>query len=87
MVSIFFLFVVTSCSLFWPLIFSYFADITTDRVANIGENTYNCGWYYFPTQLQRPLILIIARSQDEILFSGLGVFDCNLKKFGNVCSI
>lgn len=73
------------CSLMWPSIFCYFADLTTDRVLKIGDTVYDLNWFDQPVEMQKYVTLMIARSQERIYFSGLGLITCSLEAFGKVC--
>lgn len=71
-------------SLIWPYLFSYFASSTTHRMTLIGNTVFDSNWFDYPSELQKYMILIIARSQYPSQFTGLGLYDCTLKEFGNV---
>lgn len=71
-------------SLIWPYFFSYFASSTTHRMALIGDIIFDSNWFDFPPELQKYMILIIARSQYPSQFTGLGLYDCTLAELGNV---
>lgn len=73
-----------ACSLIWPYIFCYFASLTTDRVSAIGNIAYDVNWFDFPPKLQKYLILIINRSQEQVQFTGLNLIGCSLEVFGKV---
>lgn len=72
------------CSLVWPFLFCHYATIATERIADIGQFTYASDWFDYPIDIQKSMILIIARSQEPIKFSGLNVFYCNIEVFGKV---
>lgn len=73
------------CSLMWPSIFCYFADWTTERISKMGDTVYGFNWFDQPVKMQKFMILMIARSQERIYFSGLGLVTCSLEAFGKVC--
>lgn len=68
-----------ACSLCWPYVYCHFATMTTERIASISDVTYSANWYDYPPILKKYLILMIARSQEEIFFSGFGFVYCTLE--------
>ncbi|XP_055304972.1 putative odorant receptor 85d [Sitodiplosis mosellana] len=70
-------------SLLWPFLFCKFATIATNKIHNIGLLTHS-DWFTYPLDLQKSMILIIARSQEPIHFSGLNLFYCNVEVFGKI---
>lgn len=68
----------------WPYLFCYFATRTTNRVLTIGNSVYDLDWYEYSADLQKYIILIIARSQKNVHFSGFSVVGCTLVVFGQV---
>lgn len=83
-VEIIFLLSCIGTSLIWPYIVCYFANITTHRMALIGETIFNSNWFDYPPELQKYTILIIARSHYPSKFKCYGLFNCTLEAFGNV---
>lgn len=71
----------------WPTLYCYFATITTYRISAIGEDAYFSNWYNYPLVVQNFLSLIIARSQNNMQFSGMGLIHCNAETFGKVIAI
>lgn len=71
-------------SLLWPFIHCYYADMTTDRMETIGEKIFEPKWVELPVKLQKPIILIISRSQQKLRFNGGGMVYCTLESFGKV---
>lgn len=53
--------------------------MTTERIASISEVSYSAIWYDYPPILKKYLILMIARSQEDIFFSGFGFVYCTLE--------
>lgn len=84
MVPFMFLLVCIISFLIWPFLFCYFASMTTEHVANIGETVYNSNWFEYPIEFQKYVILIMARSQNPLYFNGLNLFGCTLHVFGRV---
>lgn len=68
----------------WPLLFCIFANITTDRIASIGDSAFNANWIDFPPDLRKYIIMIIMRSNDKVYFTGLGIVRCTLAVFAEV---
>lgn len=73
--------------LIWPYIFCYFADSTTERIANIQRSVYNLNWYDFPHNLRKHFVLIMAQSQRTACFDGLALVRCTLASFAIVITI
>lgn len=71
-------------SLAWPFLFCYFATFATGRISSIGNVVYSSNWYNFPPNTRKYVTLVIARSQQPLYFSGLGLIRCTLELFGNV---
>lgn len=78
-VQIAFYTVCTACSLFWPCIYSHYSTITTDRITSIGDFAYSSNWYDYPPQVQRYLVMIIARSHVQHYFDGFGFIYCTME--------
>lgn len=65
----------------------HFANLTTDHVANISYAAFESDWYEYPVDVQKYILLIMARSQNPVYFNGLGLLDCTLESFGKVWNI
>ena len=74
----------TVTSLMWPFLFCYFANLATDRVSYVCDTIYDPSWFDQPIDMQKYVILMIARSQERIYFTGLGLMSCSMAVFGNV---
>lgn len=72
------------CSLMWSFLFCYFANLATDHVSAIGDVAYCLNWFDHPVEMQKYLILIVARSHDRIYFTGLDLIPCTIEVFGKV---
>lgn len=70
--------------MFWPFIMCYFANMATTRIADIGTTAYDSNWFDCSPELRKYIVLIIARSQESINFTGLGLIYCNMEVFGKV---
>lgn len=72
-------------SLVWPTLFSYFANLVTDRVLAIGDSVYSLNWYDQPVGIQKYIVLMVVRSQERVQFTGLSLISCSIEVFGKVC--
>lgn len=72
------------CSLVLLSVFCYYANLAIDRVLSIGDTVYALNWFNYPVRMQKYLILMIARSQERIEFTGLGLIKCSLEAFGQL---
>lgn len=72
------------CSLMWPFLFCYFANLATDCVAAIGYVAYSLNWFEHPVEMQKYLLLIVARSHERVHFTGLHLIECSIEVFGKV---
>lgn len=68
----------------WPYLCCRYASFTVDRISSLGEDVYDLNWYEYPIELRKYFVMIIARSQTPIEFTGLGLIYCNLNRFGKV---
>lgn len=75
------------CSLLWSSAFCYFANLVTDRVSMLSDSVYDLNWFDQPMEMQKYIILMMARSQERVYFSGFGLISCSMEIFGKVCSI
>lgn len=75
------------CASAWPFLFCYFATLASERILTVGQTTFNSNWYMFPPELQKYLILIIARSQKPVYFNGFGLVHCTLETLAKVNGI
>lgn len=74
------------CSTSWPCLYCYYASQTVTRMACAGDFVYGSAWFNLPLNLQKYIIVIIARSQEELCFTGLGIIYCTLVVLGKVCT-
>lgn len=73
------------CALFWPAFLCYSATFATEQINNkIADTLYESNWYDFPPELQKYVVLIIARTQDTVYFTGMNLIGCTLEIFGKV---
>lgn len=72
------------CSLTWPSLYCYFGSIATERIASIADIVYAANWYDYTPELRKHIILIVARSQEPVYFTGLGLIHCTVETFGKV---
>lgn len=73
------------CALLWPSFFCHFANSAADHVSAIGDIAYDLNWFEHPVELQKYVILMIARANERIAFSGLQFITCSMETFGKVC--
>lgn len=71
-------------SLIWPFLYCYFATFASDRVAALSQTVFNTNWFDWPPEIQKYFILVIARSQKQFEFTGLGLLGCSLEVLGKV---
>lgn len=71
-------------SLLWPYMFCNFANSVTERMLLLGDVAFGSDWYTYPPKLQKYIVLIIARSNKPVFFSGLGLIRATLETFGKV---
>lgn len=71
-------------SLIWPYLFSHYATFATERISHLGDAVYNTDWFDFPIDLQKCFVLIMAKSQEDVHFTGLNLVGCTLEIFGKV---
>lgn len=74
----------TVVALLWPWLMCYYATIATDRIESLGHNAYDSNWYDYPAKLRKHIVLIIVRSQEQVIFTGLNLMGCTLEVFGMV---
>lgn len=73
-----------ACSLIWPSLFCYYADVATTRLSSIAYYAYETTWNDYPLELQKYMILIIARSQEPVYYTGFNFVNCTLQALGKV---
>lgn len=72
------------CSLIWPFLFCYYANIIVERMLSIGDDAFNMKWYDCPIELQKFIILIVLRAYEVKPLCGLRMIPCTLEIFGRV---
>lgn len=72
------------CYLIWSSLFCYHGNLAADRVSSVGSSAYNSNWFHLPVEMQKFMTLIIARSQNPVYFTGLGLIDCTMEVFEKV---
>lgn len=50
----------------------------------IADAAYKSGWYEYPNECQKYLILIMARSQTPFYLTGFKLYKCSLISFTSV---
>lgn len=71
-------------AMLWPAFFCYFGNLAADGVSAIGLVAYDLNWFEHPVEMQKFLILTIARSNKRAEFSGLQLIPCSMEMFGKV---
>lgn len=82
--NLFFALTCINCGVIWTYILSYSATFASFAIAGIGNIVYNSNWYDYPLSVRKYVILLIARSQREVQFTGLKLFPCTLAVFMKV---
>lgn len=70
--------------LYWPFMFCYSANSVTNRMATVGDIAFDLNWFDYPPEFGKFIVLIIARFQKSMHFTGLNLFPCTLQVFGDV---
>lgn len=65
-------------------IYCYCATEITNKLDLIGGAAYQSKWYKYPNELQKFIMLIIAKSQQPMDFTALDMFYVNVETFGKV---
>lgn len=73
-----------ACSLFWPFLHCHYATLITEQIEDVGFSAYDSNWFDLPMDIQKYIILIIMRSQEELYFTGLGMIYCTVETLGKV---
>lgn len=68
----------------WTLVLCYHATFVTESTNDIGHHVYSSNWCLYPIFLRKYLILMIAKSQQPMLFSGFQIVGCTLLTFTTV---
>lgn len=71
----------------WPALFCLSATLATDRICGVAMSTFDSNWYEFPVEMQKYIILIIARSQKPAYFDGMKLVHCTLQTLTVVSGI
>lgn len=65
-------------------LYCHYGDVTTESFLRFDDSIYELKWYDLPTNLQRPLIAMIANAQKPLYYHGFGIFHLNLQLFTQV---
>lgn len=74
------------CALLWSSLYCHFGNSASDHVLEIGDIVYGLNWFEQPLEMQKYMILIMARSKRRIEFSGFSLITCSMEMFGKVCN-
>lgn len=69
------------CAMVWPFLLCYSATAATLAISNVTEIAFNSHWYVYPLGLRKCVLLIIARSQKLVYFTGFKLIRCTLITF------
>lgn len=72
------------CSLNWTFVLCYAATTATSALEDISKYVYSSKWYEYPPEMQKCLILLMARSQRPVYFTGMRMVRCTLDVFMRV---
>lgn len=89
-INMFYLLASVFAPLTWLFVYCFTSNFVNHYLtSNINDEIYGSNWYIYPLNLQKYLILILARSQRELNFTGFGLFRCTVEMFGRLkqCSI
>lgn len=70
--------------LLWSFLLCYFSTLTSQSISSFGDVVYSSNWHMLRSSDKKLLVLIIARSQKPILFTGLKLVPCTLNVFASV---
>ena len=70
-----------ACALGWASVYCYSASFVTERILSNGNTMWSTNWFDYPPELRKYVLLIIARSQRPVFFTGLGLIKCTMETF------
>lgn len=70
--------------LIWTFLYCYYATQTVDLLTNTANTIYNSNWYTYPIYIRKYFLLILARSQIPVYFTGFKIVRCSLETFKKV---
>lgn len=73
------------CALMWSSFYCHFGNSAADHVSAISDVAYNLNWFEYPVDMQKYVILLIARTKGRVEFSGLYLVTCSMEMLGRVC--
>lgn len=73
-----------ACSLFWPVLHCYYASSITQRIEDTAVTAYSSKWFDLHIKLQKFVILMMIRSQEELHFTGWSIIYCTMETLGKV---
>lgn len=68
----------------WTLLLCYHATYASESTTDTGHHVYRSNWYLYPIFLRKYLLLLIAKTQQPMLFSGFQIVGCTLLTFTTV---
>lgn len=82
--NLIYLVVCITCSLVFLLIHCFYANFVTQYLDSVSDKMNESNWHMYPVNLQKYLLVILARTQWELNFTGFGFFRCSVEIFGKV---
>lgn len=71
----------------WIFMHCLLGKLVTDRFNQLPDYLFNTKWYKLPVKVQKYFILLLANTQQPLLFHGFGIYVLDLEKFASVCRI
>lgn len=64
------------CMVLWPFLITLaiceFGEMLTNKFHTFNDSLCQCNWYYYPNEVQRMLVIVIANAQQPLIFCGFG---------------
>lgn len=65
-------------------LFCYHSSLVSHRMGQVAHFSYSTTWYNFPIKTQKQILLMIQRSNVRFVYTGLGIFQCDLQTLSMV---
>lgn len=62
----------------------FFGDSVTHKFDELNDCIYASLWYKYPLDVQKSMILVLARTQQPFFFAGYFISSCSLERFKDV---
>lgn len=76
-----------ACGFIWPSVIAHFSTVVTERISYVGSSAYESNWFDYPVKFQKYIILIIARSEQRVYFTGFKLCSFSVEIWGKVNNI